>query len=85
MVQKPNGKWHMCINFADLYHLPCIDQLVDATINHALLNFMDTYLRYNQIQMDPADEDKTAFYMHDSAYCYWVMPFGQISQACLRG
>lgn len=59
----------------DAYPLPQIDQLMDATTRHELLNFMDAYLGYNQIQMHPKDEGKMAFYMDDDIYCYKVMPF----------
>lgn len=74
----------MCVKFTglnkaypkDCYPLPCINQLVDATSSHALLSFMDAYFGYNQIKMDPTDEDKTAFFTDDSVYCYKCMPFG---------
>lgn len=84
MIRIPNGKWRMCVDFTDVnkacpkdcYPLPHIDQLVDATAGHALVNFMDAYSGYNQIRMDPTKEDKTAFYTHNLVYCYRVMPFG---------
>ena len=52
MVKKANGKWRMCVNFTDLnqacpkdsFPLPKIDQLVDYTVGHKLLTFMDTFL-----------------------------------------
>ena len=52
MVKKVNGKWMMCMDFTDLnkaclkdsYLLPCIDQLVDSTVGHKLLSFMDAFL-----------------------------------------
>ena len=55
LVKKSSGKWRVCTNFTDLnrvcpkdnFPLPRIDQLVDATAEHELLNFMDTYLGYN--------------------------------------
>ncbi|KAK8928779.1 hypothetical protein KSP39_PZI017670 [Platanthera zijinensis] len=37
---------------------------------------MDTYSGYNQIRMDPADEEHTAFRIDKGIYCYKVMPFG---------
>ena len=63
MVKKANGKWRMCVNFTDLnkscpkdsYPLPHIDQLVDSTVGHKLLNFMNAFSGYNQIRMDKAD------------------------------
>ena len=49
LVKKANDKWRMCIDFKklnkacpkDSYPLPRIDQLVDATLGHELLTFMD--------------------------------------------
>ena len=84
MVKKANDKWRMCLDFTDLnktcpkdnYHLPCIDQLVDSTAGHQLLSFMDTFLGYNQIKMDEADQEKTSFITNQGLFCYKVMPFG---------
>ena len=63
MVKKANGKWRMCVDFTNLnkaypkdsYPLPRIDQLVDSTVGHKLLSFMDAFLGYNQIRMDKAN------------------------------
>ena len=84
MVKKANGKWRMCVNFTDLnkaclkdsYHLPHIDQLVDSTAGHQLLSFMDTFLGYNQIKMDEADQEKTSFITSQGLFCYKLMPSG---------
>ena len=54
-VKKGNGKWRMCVDFTDLnkacpkdsFPLPRIDQLVDLTTRHKLLNFMDAFFGYN--------------------------------------
>ena len=69
MVQKTNEKWKMCVEFMDLnkacpkdsYPIPYIDQLVDSTAGHQLLNFMDTFSGYNQIKMYKVDWEKTSF------------------------
>ena len=39
----------------DNYPLPRIDQLVDLTVGHKLLSFMDVFSRYNQIRMGKSD------------------------------
>nr|XP_009759552.1 PREDICTED: uncharacterized protein LOC104212069 [Nicotiana sylvestris] len=33
-------------------------------------------IRYNQIKMNPEDQEKTSFIMHFGTYCYAVMHFG---------
>ena len=84
MVKKANGKWRICVDFTDLnqacpidsFPLPKIDQLVDSTVGHKLLTFMDAFSRYNQIQMAEEDQEKTAFVTSQGLYCYKVMPFG---------
>ena len=55
LVKKVNGKWRMCRDFTnlnktclkDIFPLPRIDQLVDSTVGHKLLTFMDAFLGYN--------------------------------------
>ena len=84
LVKKENGKWRLCIDFTDVnracpkasFPLPRIDLIVDATAGHELLNFMDAFSGYNQIRMDPDDQDKTSFVTGQGTYCYRVMPFG---------
>ena len=84
MVKKANGKWRMCVDFTDLnkacpkdsYPLPHINQLVDSTAGHKLLSFMDAFLRYNQIRMDEANQEKTSFVTSQGLFYYEVMPFG---------
>ena len=63
MVKKANGKWRMYVDFTDLnracpkdsYPLLRIDTLVDSTVRHELLSFMDAFSGYNQIRMEEAD------------------------------
>ena len=84
LVKKENGKWRICIDFNDLnraclkdsFPLPRINLIVDATASHELLNFMDVFSGYNQISMDPDDQEKTSFVIRQGTYCYRVMPFG---------
>jgi hypothetical protein len=74
----------MCVDFTNLnkacpkdsYPLPRIDQLVDSTAGHKLLSFMNAFSGYNQILMDEADQEKTAFITSRGLFCYKVMAFG---------
>ena len=53
-----------------------IDRLVDASAGHKVLSFMDAFSSYNQIKMDPANQEKTTFINEDGLFCYKVMLFG---------
>ena len=84
LIKKANGKWRLCIDFTDVngacpkdsFSLSRIDLIVDATAGHELLSFMDAFSGYNQINMDPDDQEKTSFVTGQGTYCYRVMPFG---------
>ena len=66
MVKKASEKWRMCIDFSDLngacpkdsFSLPSIDRLVDASAGHYVLSFMDVFSGYNQIIMDPSNQER---------------------------
>ena len=81
---KKDGKVKMCVDFRDLnkpnpkdyFPLTHIDVLVDNTVGHALLSFMDGFSVYNQSKMAPEDMEKTSFITPWGTYCYKVMPFG---------
>ena len=69
LIKKANRKWRLCIDFTDVnracpkdsFPLPRINLIVDATAGHELLSFMDAFSSYNQISMDPDDQEKTSF------------------------
>ena len=60
----------------DSFSLPKIDQLVDSTAGHSLLNFMDVFSRYSQIPMEEQDEESTTFITNMGLFCHRVMLFG---------
>ena len=59
VVKKKNGKWRVCIDFKglnracpkDLFPMPKINQLVDATYGHPRMSFLDAVQRYHQIAL----------------------------------
>ena len=74
----------MCVDFTDLnkacpkdpFPMPKIDQLVDATVGHPRMSFLDAFQGYHQIPLALDDQEKTAFVTHIGNYHYKVMPFG---------
>ncbi|XP_073152143.1 uncharacterized protein [Henckelia pumila] len=84
LVPKSTGKWRMCVDFQDLnkacprdcYPLPRIDQLVDSTSGHELLNFLEAYQGYHQIPLAKEERDEVSFVTSTGTYCYVVVPFG---------
>ena len=84
VVKNKNGKWRVCMDFTDLnktcpkdpFPLPRIDQLVDATVGHLWMNFLDVFQGYYQIPLVLDDLEKTAFVTPVGNYHYKVMPFG---------
>ena len=51
VVKKKNGKWRVCVVFTDLnkacpkdsFPIPRIEQLVDATVGHPRMSFLDAF------------------------------------------
>ena len=59
VVKKKTGKWCVCVDFTDLnkacpkdpFPMPRIDHLVDATVGHHRMSFLDAFQRYHQIPL----------------------------------
>ena len=74
----------MCVDYTDLndacpknsFPLPRIDQIVDASIGHGMLSFLDAFSGYHQIPMYPPDAKKRSFITPHGLFCYNAMPFG---------
>ena len=84
VVKKKTGKWQVCVDFTDLnkacpkdtFPLPRIDQLIDVTIGHPQMSFLDVFQGYHQIPLALDDQEKTTFLTLTGNYHYKVMPFG---------
>jgi len=56
--------------------MPRIDRLVDATVGHPRMSFLDAFQGYHQIPLAIDDQEKIAFVTPIGNYHYKVMPFG---------
>ena len=62
-VKKKSGKWRVCVDFTDLnkacpkdpFPMLRIDQLVDATVGHHRMSFLDVFQEYHQIPLTLGD------------------------------
>ena len=57
------------------FSIPRSDQLVDATVGHPWMSFLDAFQGYHQIPFSLFDQEKTAFRAPNGNYYYRVMPF----------
>ena len=63
IVKKKSKKWRVCVDFTDLnkacpknpFLVPWIDQLVDATVGHSRISFLDAFQGYHQISLALSD------------------------------
>ena len=55
--------------------MPQIDQLVDATVGHPRMSFLNAFQGYHQIPLALEDQENTAFVTPTGNYHYKVMPF----------
>ena len=84
VVKKKNGKWQASLDFTNLnkacpkdyFPILRIDQLVDATIGHPRMSFLDTFQGYHQIPLTLDDQERIAFVTPIRNYHYKVIPFG---------
>ena len=84
MVPKKDKSRRICVDFKDLnkacpkdpFPLPRINQIIDATVRHDLLFFLDAYSGYHQIKMKESDQPATVFITPYDPLCFNTMPFG---------
>ena len=76
--------WKMCIDYKKLndatrkdhYSLPFMDQMLERLVGKSFYCFLDGYFGYNQIAVDPKDQEKTSFTCPFGVFAYRRMPFG---------
>jgi hypothetical protein len=76
--------WRVCIDYCKLnattkkdhFPLPFIDKMVERLAGHEYYYFLDSYSGYNQVPVDPEDQEKMTFTYHFGTFAYRRMPFG---------
>ena len=76
--------WRICIDYRKLndatrndhYPLPFMDQMLERLVGQSYYCFLDGYSGYNQIAVDPKDQEKTAFAFPFGVFAHRRMPFG---------
>lgn len=76
--------WRMCVDNKKLnlsarkdhFPLPFMDQMLECLAGKSFYCFLDGYSGYNQIVINPEDQEKTTFTCPFGTYAYRRMPFG---------
>ncbi|GJR14056.1 reverse transcriptase domain-containing protein [Tanacetum coccineum] len=76
--------WRVCIDYRklneatlkDYFPLPFMDQMLERLAGNQFYCFLDGFLGYFQILIDPKDEEKTTFTCPYGTFAYRRMPFG---------
>ena len=81
---KKQGTIRVCVDYRDVnqacpkdnYPTPFIDQIIDECAGCEIFSFMDGFSGYNQINIRPQDQSKTAFICPWGTFAYRKLPFG---------
>ncbi|GJX43030.1 reverse transcriptase domain-containing protein [Tanacetum coccineum] len=76
--------WRVCIDYRKLneatckdhFSLPFMDQMLERLAGNEFYCFLDGFLGYFQIPIDPKDQEKTTFTCPYGTFAYRRMPFG---------
>jgi hypothetical protein len=76
--------WHVCIDYRKLnshtrkdhFPLPFIDQILEHLVGQSYYCFLDGYSGYNQVAVDPQEQEMTMFTCPFGTFAYRRMPFG---------
>jgi hypothetical protein len=78
LVNKKQGTVCVCVDYRDInkdcpkdnYPIPFVDQIVDDCAGSEIFSLMDDFSGYNQINILPADQHKTAFSFPWGTFAY---------------
>ncbi|GJR13089.1 reverse transcriptase domain-containing protein [Tanacetum coccineum] len=76
--------WRVCIDYRKLneatrkdhFPLPFMDQMLERLAGNEFYYFLDGFLGYFQIRIDPQDQEKSTFTCPYGTFAYRRMPFG---------
>jgi hypothetical protein len=82
--QRTTTGWRVCIDYQKLnshtrkdhFPLPFIDQILECLASQSYYCFLDGYSGYNQVVVDPQDQEMTTFTCPFGTFMYRCMPFG---------
>lgn len=83
-VSKKNKEIRLCVDFQNLnrvslkdkYPLPNMDHILQKVVGSHKISMLDGFSGYNQISVDPDDQEKTSFITPWGTFMYVKMPFG---------
>ncbi|GFX95521.1 hypothetical protein TNCV_4825361 [Trichonephila clavipes] len=84
LIPRPNSQFRLGIDYrklnevtvSDTYPLPRMDDLLPEAKHIAYIFTIDLKSGYHQVNVNPADRDKTAFVCPIGTYRFKRMPFG---------
>jgi hypothetical protein len=81
---KKHNTIHVCVDYRDInkycpkenYPTPFTNQIVDDSVESEIFSLIDGFSGYNQINILPTNQHKTAFIFTWGTFTYWKLPFG---------
>jgi hypothetical protein len=86
-VRKKSGEIVLCVDFRNLnrvsfkdnYPLPKMDHILHKVVGYKTISMLDGFSGYNQIMVQPDDQEKTSFTTPWGTFMYVKMPFGHMN------